>query len=126
MLFPFAFAALVYLTTQGQDNFIAADNADRVLLLAGGPITAIPLLLFAAGARRIPFSTLGFLQYLAPTGQLLLGVWLYHEPFAATKIAGYAAIWVALTLYSAEGLWHSRQRRRAGEGGGRGERVLQQ
>lgn len=126
ILLPFAFIALMYLAAQGQDHFIVAENTDRFLLMAGGPITAIPLLLFAAGARRIPFSTLGFLQYLAPTGQLLLGVWVFHEPFAATKIAGYAAIWVALALYSAEGLWHSRQRRRAGEAGGRGERVLQQ
>lgn len=124
ILFPFAFCTLAYFAAQGQDNFVLAENADRLLLLAGGPITAIPLLLFAAGARRIPFSTLGFLQYLAPTGQILLGVWLYHEPFAAPKIAGYAAIWVALTLYSVEGLWHSRQRRRARQGGGRSEAVL--
>lgn len=125
ILFPFALSALCYFGAEGVDYYVNADAADRILLMAGGPITAIPLLLFAAGARRIPFSTLGFLQYLAPTGQLLLGVWLYHEPFAATKIAGYAAIW-CLTLYSVEGLWHSRQRRRAGEGRGRSERVLQQ
>lgn len=124
LLFPFAFAALFLLATHDADHYIAASNTDRLLLMLGGPVTAIPLLLFAAGARRIPFSTLGFLQYLAPTGQLLLGVWVFHEPFAAPKIAGYAAIWVALVLYSAEGLWRSRQRRRAGEGGRGGQRVL--
>lgn len=124
LLFPFAFAALLLLATHNADHYIAASNADRLLLMLGGPVTAIPLLLFAAGARRIPFSTLGFLQYLAPTGQLLLGVWVFHEPFAAPKIAGYAAIWVALVLYSVEGLWRSRQRRRAGEGRQGGQAVL--
>jgi len=76
-----------------------------LLLIAAGPITAVPLLLFAAGARRIPLSTLGLLQYFAPSLQLLLGVWLYDEPFGGQRLIGYAVIWSALALYSLEGLW---------------------
>jgi chloramphenicol-sensitive protein RarD len=63
------------------------------------------LLLFAAGARRIPFATLGLLQYVGPTLQLLLGVFLYGEPFEGSKLIGYAAIWVALVVFSVDGLW---------------------
>ncbi|HEV7618846.1 MAG TPA: EamA family transporter RarD, partial [Burkholderiaceae bacterium] len=67
----------------------------------------IPLLMFAAGARRIPLSLLGLLQYIGPTLQLLLGVWLYHEPFGGPRLVGFAMIWAALALYSAEGLWRA-------------------
>ena len=81
LLFPVAFIYLVVLTSQGHNAFIAASTSTQLLLAAAGPITAIPLLLFAAGARRIPLSLLGLLQYIGPTIQLLLGVWLYHEPF---------------------------------------------
>jgi chloramphenicol-sensitive protein RarD len=73
-------------------------------MMAAGPITAIPLLLFAAGARRIRLSTLGLLQFIAPTLQLLLGIWMFHEPFGGARIWGFVIIWAALALYSAEGL----------------------
>ncbi len=85
--------------------FVAGPASTQWLLVAAGPVTAIPLLLFAAGARRIPFATLGVLQYAAPTLQLLLGVWIYHEPFAAAKLIGYVAIWIALIIFTGEGLW---------------------
>jgi chloramphenicol-sensitive protein RarD len=75
----------------------------RWLLAAAGPVTALPLLAFAAGARRIPFSMPGLLQYIAPTLQLLLGVWLYREPFEPGKALGFAAIWIALAPYSIDG-----------------------
>lgn len=105
LLAPAAIAWLLWLGKSGQSAFAAADTGTRLLLVAAGPITAAPLLLFAAGARRIPFSTLGLLQYLSPTIQLLIGVWLYHEPFAERAL-GYALIWVALALFSLEGLVH--------------------
>lgn len=110
LLFPLAFAYLTWLATQQQNVFLAAPVATRWLLAAAGPVTAVPLLLFAAGARRIPFSLLGLLQYIGPTIQLLLGVWLYHEPFEPAKAAGYAMIWAALALYTAESLWQSWRR----------------
>ncbi|HJV50888.1 MAG TPA: EamA family transporter RarD, partial [Noviherbaspirillum sp.] len=79
----------------------------QLLLAAAGPITAIPLLLFAAGARRIPLSVLGLLQYIGPTLQLLLGVWLYHEPFGGARLFGFSLIWGALAVYSLEGVWRA-------------------
>jgi chloramphenicol-sensitive protein RarD len=110
LLFPIAFGYLVWLAVNDQNAFLHASVASKWLLVAAGPITAIPLLLFATGARRIPMSTLGLLQYLAPSLQLLLGVWLYNEPFGENRLLGYAVIWSALVLYSLEGIrrvWRS-------------------
>ncbi|WER45956.1 EamA family transporter RarD [Cupriavidus sp. WKF15] len=107
LLFPLAAAALAYLFATGQDSFRHAAPGTQFLLLMAGPITAVPLLFFAAGARRIPLSLLGLLQYTGPTLQLLLGVWLWHEPFPPQKQLGYALIWVSLALYAAEGIWVS-------------------
>ncbi|MEO8171339.1 MAG: EamA family transporter RarD [Oxalobacteraceae bacterium] len=118
LLVPLALGYLLLLSTQDQNVFHAAPAATRWLLAAAGPITAIPLLLFAAGARRIPLSTLGLLQYIAPTLQLLLGVWLYREPFGGARLIGFVTIWAALAVYSAEGLWQahrSRQQRKIGQ-----------
>ena len=116
LLVPLALGYLAWLGVQDQNVFHNAPAATRWLLAASGPITAIPLLLFAAGARRIPLSTLGFLQYIAPTLQLLLGVWLYREPFGGARLIGFITIWTALAVYSVEGLWqahHGRQQRKA-------------
>ena len=74
-----------------------------MLLVGLGPVTAIPLLLFAAGARRIRLATLGLLQYFGPSIQLVLGVWAFHEAFAPLRMAGFGLIWAALLIYSAEG-----------------------
>lgn len=103
LLTPPAAIYLLWLVHTGQSGFADGDGVTRLLLLAAGPVTAVPLLLFAAGARRIRFSTLGLLQYLGPTLQLLFGVWLYQEPFAE-RAAGYAMIWLALAVFSVEGL----------------------
>ena len=83
-------------------------------LLFAGPLTAIPLLLFAAGARRITLATLGTLQYLSPTLQFLLGVTFFGEPLQGTRLVGFVVIWTALLVYSADGfLWMRRQRAEA-------------
>ena len=107
LLFPLALGYLVVLTLHHDNQFLSAPAAQQWLLAAAGPITAIPLLLFAAGARRIPLSLLGLLQYIGPTLQLLLGVWLYHEPFGGVRVIGFALIWSALAVYSLEGLWNN-------------------
>ena len=107
LLFPAAAAYLVMLTLEERNGFATASTTTQWLLVAAGPITAIPLLLFAAGARRIPLSLLGLLQYIGPTLQLLLGVWLYHEPFGGARLAGFALIWGALAVYSLESLWQT-------------------
>ena len=111
LLFPFAFAYLLWLAQAGQNGFIAAPPLSQALLALSGPVTAIPLLLFAAAARRLPLSLLGLMQYMVPTMQLLLGVWLYHEPFGPGRLVGFALIWGGLALYTLEGGMRSWQRR---------------
>jgi chloramphenicol-sensitive protein RarD len=111
ILFPFALAYIVWLTLHGQNTFITtASDSTRWLLVASGPITAIPLLLFASGARKIPLSVLGLLQYIGPTIQLSLGVYVFHEAFTKERLIGFALIWTALALYAAEGLLLSRRK----------------
>jgi chloramphenicol-sensitive protein RarD len=107
LLFPLAAIWLGFLTTHGANSFIGASLSTQLLLAAAGPITAVPLLLFAAGARRIPLSLLGLLQYIGPTLQLLIGVWIYGEPFSGARLVGFALIWGALAVYSAEGVWQN-------------------
>ena len=114
LMLPLALGYLVWLGGHGQSDFSRGPVALQILLVCVGPLTAVPLLLFAAGARRIPLSLVGVLQYISPTAQLLLGVWLWHEPFNQTKLFGYALIWLALVIYSGEALWASKARRRAG------------
>lgn len=113
MLTPIALAALGWWTWAGQSAISAAVNQGETAtmgwLLFAGPLTAIPLLLFAAGARRIPMATLGLLQYISPSLQFMLGVWLFHEPLQASRLVGFALIWAALVIYSLEGWWVSRR-----------------
>lgn len=104
LLFPFAAVAMLWLIGKGESGFLHATPGIQFLLLLAGPITSIPLLMFAAGARRLSMTTLGLMQYINPTIVLLLGVWLWHEPFSQTRLAGFALIWTALLLYSAESL----------------------
>jgi chloramphenicol-sensitive protein RarD len=109
VLFPFAAAYVGWLTVTGDNAFLNAPlDATRILLVMAGPITAIPLLLFATGARKIPLSILGLLQYLSPTIQFLLGVWLFHEAFSSDRLVGFLMIWAALALFAGEGLLRSR------------------
>ncbi len=108
---PLAVGAMWWLAGQGQSHFLQGDWRMDLLLLAAGPITAVPLLLFAYGARRITMATLGLLQYLGPTIQFVLGIWLYHEPFSASRGLGFGLIWLALVVYSGEG-WRVVRRQR--------------
>ncbi|MDY0746469.1 EamA family transporter RarD [Paucibacter sp. R3-3] len=109
VLAPFAIVALAAWTWQGRSALVTADAAQLGWLLLAGPLTAGALLLFAAGARRIPLATLGLVQYVSPSIQFGLGVWLYREPVDATRLAGFGLIWAALAVYSLEGLWTSRR-----------------
>ena len=103
VLLPAA-AFFLLLPDAGSSHAFGNDLSLTLLLISAGPVTAIPLLMFAYGARRIPLSLVGLLQYIGPSIQLLLGVWLYHEPFAGAKLAGFALIWLGLALYSGEAL----------------------
>lgn len=108
LLAPFAGAWLLMLSATGSNAFTNEGDITEWLLISAGPVTAIPLLLFAAGARRIPLSILGLLQYIGPTLQLLLGVWLYNEPFGTPRLVGFGLIWAGLAVYSADSLWKGR------------------
>ncbi len=99
LLSPAALAYLAVLGAHGTGAFGQQPLTTTLLVLAG-PVTAVPLVLFAAGARRLPLSTVGLIQYISPTCQLMLGVLLYHEPFTPVHAAVFACIWVALGLLS--------------------------
>ena len=114
LLFPFALACLYWLvyqqhSPQQHSTFVTAAASIQMLLVAAGPITAIPLLCFAAAARRISLATLGVMQYIGPTLQLLIGVWVLDEPFGQARLVGFILIWIALLLYAVEGLWRYRR-----------------
>ena len=71
----------------------------------------MPLALFAYGARRIPLSTVGLVQYIGPTLQFLIGVFVFHEPFPRARAVGFVMIWSALAIYAVDGLWRRRRAR---------------
>lgn len=100
LLAPMALFYLILLDSRGTGAFGAHGLGFDLLLAASGAITAVPLLLFNAGARRLQLSTIGLMQYLAPTGHLLLGTLVYGEPFTGAHGVAFACIWTALGLYS--------------------------
>jgi len=102
ILAPISLCIIVYLVLTNQGAFLHADLSTNLLLIMAGPITAIPLLLFATGARLIRLSTMGFLQYLAPSISLVIAVFMYHEPFTHAHAITFALIWSALALVSWE------------------------
>ncbi|MDP9239028.1 MAG: EamA family transporter RarD [Actinomycetota bacterium] len=102
--------ALAYLLFIGGGTFTASGPPHMALLASAGLVTAIPLLLFGAAARRLPLSTIGLLQYLSPALQFLLGVIVYGEPMPRSRLIGFALVWVALIVLTVDGL-ANRQRR---------------
>lgn len=113
LIAPFAAGVLAYLALQGQSTFAQWDSATLGWLLLGGPLTALPLLLFAAGARRITLTSMGILQYISPSLQFAIGVWVFNEAFQSARLVGFALIWTALVVYSGEGWRHSRTKKPA-------------
>ncbi len=103
LLFLPAVAFLLWQEAQGQGAFGHAGALLNAMMIGTGAVTAVPLLFFGAGARRVPLSALGILQYLAPTLQFLLGVLAYHEPFTRTHWIGYSLVWLALAIFWVEG-----------------------
>jgi len=85
-------------------------TTDGLWLLAAGPITLVPLVSFNAAARHLPYTTLGFLQYLAPTLVLLLAVFKYHEPLGANALVAFGFIWAGLILYSIDAVVNLRRK----------------
>jgi chloramphenicol-sensitive protein RarD len=102
VIFLPAFGFLLLQEARGVGGFGHISPTTTLLLIGAGAVTSIPLILFAAGARRITLTTLGLLQYIAPTMQFLIGVLVYGEPFGAGRVVGFGLIWLALVLYTAE------------------------
>jgi chloramphenicol-sensitive protein RarD len=103
ILFPLTFGLVLFWGVRGSGAFPSANLGTDALLILGGPITALPLAMFAAGARRIRLSTLGFLQYFSPSITLALAVFGFGEPFTRVDAIAFACVWAALLLVAAEG-----------------------
>jgi chloramphenicol-sensitive protein RarD len=104
VLAPPALGFLGWRHLEGTGALGRVDLPTHLLIASAGLVTAVPLLLFAYGAKRVRLSTLGLLQYLAPSVQLVLGIWVYHEPFSRARLASFSFIWAALVLYTADNL----------------------
>jgi len=113
LLTPFAAAYLIWCQAQGIGVFGHTGALVDGLLLAGGIVTSVPLVLFAYGARRVPFSTIGILQFIAPSMQLACGLIVFGEPFESARITGFALIWIGLAIYAGNALWRARSMRPA-------------
>ena len=96
---------------RGTGVFLQYARVTDFLLVAGGLVTIVPLLLFASSIRLVPLSTVGILQYIAPSIQFLLGVLVYHEPFGRAELVGFSAVWIALVGFTIDGLWAARAHR---------------
>ncbi len=100
LLAPVALGYILFVTRQGQGAFLLAGMQVDLLLASAGFVTAIPLLLFSAAARRLRLATIGFLQYITPSLHVTLAVLLYHEPFNGTHLTSFLLIWTGLAAYS--------------------------
>ena len=112
ILAPVSLAWILWLEGQGGGGFGAYSAGLKALLVIGGAVTAAPLLMFNAAAKRLPYSTLGFLQYLAPSLQLLLAVAVFGEAFTSAHALCFGAIWTALAVFAWEGVRLGRARAR--------------
>jgi chloramphenicol-sensitive protein RarD len=91
---------IVWLRIRGEGHFVASDPGDIALLMMCGPITAVPLLLYAFGAKLLRLSTIGLMQYIAPSIVLLLAIFAFGEPFDGVRAAAFGLIWLALVIYT--------------------------
>ncbi|MEW5868402.1 MAG: EamA family transporter RarD [Chloroflexota bacterium] len=112
VLFVPTLAFLLVLAGRGAGAFGSLGLTQDLLMAGAGPVTTIPLLMFGAAAQSIPLSTLGLLQYIAPTCQFLVGVLIYHEPFTPARLVGFGIIWLALAIFTFEGFLARRNRSR--------------
>jgi len=111
LLTPIAAGYLVYLQRAGTGALGTASWSMILLLLSTGLVTGVPLVWFGHAARHLRLTTLGFLQYLSPSGSFFLGVFLYHEPFTRTHLLTFTFIWIALAIFTAEAIWRWRSDR---------------
>lgn len=109
ILLPFMIAVLAYVGMNEGTAMMEAPTWLVVMLLLGGPVTIVPLLLFTGCARRLTLATVGLMQYIAPTGQLIIGVVAYGEAFGTDRIIAFVLIWIAVIIYSTDTWRHSRR-----------------
>jgi chloramphenicol-sensitive protein RarD len=100
LLSPIAIAYLVYLYLQGGGHFLMGSTTDTILLASAGLVTAVPLILYANGAKLLRLSTIGIMQYIAPSMIFITAVFVFHEPFSPAKAIAFPLIWVALVIYT--------------------------
>jgi chloramphenicol-sensitive protein RarD len=109
LLFIPATGYLIYSELTGTGAFLHTGTTNTILLFLLGVVTAIPLLLFASGARSVSLTTMGLLQYISPTLQFITGILLYGEPFTPQRVIGFGIIWLALVIFTAEGFLSRRR-----------------
>lgn len=109
ILTPACVIYLIWCELQGIGVIQTVGLGMMSLLLLSGPVSAVPLMLFAAGAKRLPYSTVGLMQYIAPTMVLLIAVLIFGEPFDSARMICFGLIWMGLALYVADSLWRSRK-----------------
>jgi len=112
LIAPIALGYIIALGSQGQSSFGAAGSGHAWLLVSTGIVTAIPLICFGAAATRVSMTTLGLLQYLAPSIQFVLGVFIFDEAMPAIRLAGYVLVWIALAIFTFESVNHRRRQLR--------------
>ncbi len=103
LMLPVSIGIAIWFAATGQAHF-ATNTYDTLMLMACGPVTAIPLMLFASAARRLRYSTIGILQYIAPTGMFFIAIFLFGETVNALKLLGFGFIWFALVIYTFDAL----------------------
>ena len=112
VLTPFAIAAIIWIERSGNGTFLTEGGGHTTMMLSTGVITAVPLILFAAAARRVPLATMGLLQFLAPVLQFISGVAILGEIVPASRWIGFGFVWIALAMLATDILRFSRSRRR--------------
>ena len=112
ILTPLALGWLGWLASQGELAFTQASTTTELLLVAAGPVTAVPLLFFAAGVRLLPYSTTAVIQYVSPSMVFLIGVFAFDEPFTLQMLVGFLFIWAGVALFLGE-TWITSKRQRS-------------
>lgn len=95
-----AMGYVIWLLVNGQDHFFSGAASDVSLLLLAGPFTAIPLILYAGGAKLLRYTTLGLMQYLTPTLLFIFAIFIFHEPFSPAQLVAFVLIWIGLIIYT--------------------------
>ena len=113
LMLPFALGYVVWAGLYDPTPGFGSATTTDALLIAGGAVTTVPLLLFASAARKMPLSTLGFIQFIGPTIQFMLGVFVYDEPFTRAHAICFALIWTAVAMFCVDGVRRTRTARQA-------------